>query len=288
MIPGKFNYHRPTTLSEALDILADEEDAKVLAGGQSLIPMMKLRFAEPASLIDLGDISELRGISESNGTLAIGAMTTENDLIASNVLAHKCPLLPAAAHQIADPQVRNLGTVGGDIAHGDPANDHPAVMIAAGAELVLASQQGKRTVAAKDFFHGTYLTELGEQEILVAINVPSFSHATGFGYYKLKRKTGDYATAGASVVLEMRNGTCSSVAIALTNVGPAPIKAVEAEQAVLNTSVTENIIDEAAQKAMDASDPVEDLRGSVEYKRHMAGEMTRRAIRAAVASANGG
>ncbi len=288
MIPGKFEYRRPSSVSEALSILANEEDAKILAGGQSLIPMMKLRFAEPAVLVDLGGLEELQGITEDNGTLIIGAMTTENALIQSELLSRKCPLIQAAARQIADPQVRNLGTVGGDIAHGDPANDHPAVMIAADAEFVITGKNGDRTVAAEKFFHGTYWTELGENEILTSIRVPAFSSTNGFGYSKLKRKTGDYATAGASVVVKMDEGVCVNASIALTNVGPTPIKAEGAEQVLLNTHADGNVVEEAAYKAMEVSDPAEDLRGTIEYKRNMTGEMTRRAVRAAVSTATGG
>ena len=287
MIPNNFNYHRAEDIGGAISMLATLEDAKVLAGGQSLLPLMKLRFAEPANLIDLGSVAELKGIREENGVIHIGAMTTEAELLASRLLAEKCPIIPEAAQQIADPQVRNLGTLGGDIAHGDPANDHPAVMIAVGAEFIVVGPRQERTIAAKDFFRGTYWTELEEDEILKEIRVPVFSANSCFGYSKLKRKTGDYATAGASAVLEMSNGICSKASIALTNVGPAPIHASEVEETLEGNGIDEDILKKAAEQAMNACNPSDDLRGDAEYKAYMAGEMTRRSILAAANQKNG-
>ncbi|WP_028669832.1 FAD binding domain-containing protein [Saccharospirillum impatiens] len=289
MIPGVFDYHAPTTMADAIALLAQYGDeAKVLAGGHSLLPMMKLRFAEPAYLIDLNKINELRGISEANGMVRIGAMTTENQLIASDLLAQKCPLIPEAARLVADPQVRNRGTIGGDIAHGDPGNDHPAVMLAVGASFVLAGPAGERTVAADGFFLGTYWTGLEEGEILKEILVPPVTASTGHGYAKLKRKTGDYATAGAAVQLTLNGDVCDSINIGLTNVGACAIKATEAEDVLRGQVITEALILTAAEKAMAMTDPAEDLRGDVEYKTHMAGEMCRRALRQALARAKGG
>ena len=290
MIPPAFDYHAPKTVGEALTLLGSlGGDAKLLAGGHSLLPMMKLRFAAPAHLIDLNRIPELRGISEDGSTVVIGAMTVENDLIHSPLLQARVPLLAEAAKLIADPQVRNRGTIGGDIAHGDPANDHPALSIALDASFVLEGPDGRRTVKADAFFHGTYVTELADDEILVAIRVPAFAHGTGWAYEKLKRKTGDWATAGAAVVLRLSGGTgspssiVSHARIALTNVAPMALRAVDAEKALIGQPLTDASIDAAAAAAMAAADPAADLRGDVEYKTAMAGQMVQRAIRAAAA-----
>jgi aerobic carbon-monoxide dehydrogenase medium subunit len=286
MIPPAFDYHAPRTVGDAIALLGSlGSDAKLLAGGHSLLPMMKLRFAQPAHLIDLNRIPELRGIGEEGSTIVIGAMTVENDLIASPLLRAKLPLLSEAAKLIADPQVRNRGTIGGDIAHGDPANDHPALAIAIDASFTLQGPKGRREVKADAFFHGTYVTALADDEILVAIRAPAFAAGTGWAYEKLKRKTGDWATAGAAVVLRLSAGTVSHVRIALTNVAPAALRAVAAEQALLGKPLNDATIQAAATAAMAATDPAADLRGDVEYKTAMAGEMLKRAIRAAAARA---
>jgi carbon-monoxide dehydrogenase medium subunit len=247
--------------------------------------MMKLRFAQPAHLIDLNRIDSLRGIREDGATIRIGAMTVENDLITSPALQARVPLLPEAAALIADPQVRNRGTIGGDIAHGDPANDHPALSLALDASFVIAGPNGERTVKADDFFLGLYTTALAEDEILVEIRVPAFTPKTGWGYEKLKRKTGDWATAGAAVVLRLDGGTVSYARIGLTNVGPTALRATDAEAALVGRRLDDASIDAAAAAAMAICDPAEDLRGDREYKTAMAGQMVRRAIRAAAARA---
>lgn len=282
MIPRPFEYHAPPTLPEALALLGEYGDAaKLLAGGHSLLPMMKLRFAQPEHLIDLGGITELKGIREESGALWIGAMTTENELIWSPLLAERCPLLVEGARQIADPQVRYRGTLGGDLSHGDPGNDHPALMIALDAAFLLQGASGERTVAAGDFFVGTYATLLEPDEIMTAIRVPLPSAGTGYCYAKLKRKTGDFATAAAAVILRMQGGSVGHVRIALTNVGQTVIRAVDAEQALLGKPFDAHAVDEAVRLAMAACDPVPDLRGDADYKRAMAGEMTRRALHTA-------
>jgi carbon-monoxide dehydrogenase medium subunit len=284
MIPPAFDYHAPRSVGEALTLLGTlGSDAKLLAGGHSLLPMMKLRFAQPAHLIDLNRIPELRGICEDGDTICIGAMTVENQLIASPVLQARVPLLVEAAKLIADPQVRNRGTIGGDIAHGDPANDHPALSLALDATLVLQGPGGRRSVKADDFYLGTYMTALQDDEILVEIRVPAFAPKTGYSYQKLKRKTGDWATAGAAVVLRLDGGVVSHVRIGLTNVAPMALRAVDAEKALQGSPLTETTIRAAAAAAMKACDPAEDLRGSVDYKRAMTGQMLQRAIRAAAA-----
>jgi carbon-monoxide dehydrogenase medium subunit len=284
MIPPSFDYHCPTSVSEAVSLLSKfGGEAKILAGGHSLLPMMKLRFAEPANLIDINKIPELRGISEEGGVIKIGAMTTENQILFSDLLQKKVPLLPEAAKLIADPQVRNRGTIGGDIAHGDPANDHPAIAMALDATFVLQGPGGQRKVKAVDFFHGTYMTDMAEDEIMVSIEVAPFASKTGYAYHKLKRKTGDWATAAAAVVLKMSANKVSHVAIGLTNVAPTALRATAAEQLMIGHEITSELMDRVAKSVRAICDPAEDLRGDAEYKTAMAGEMTRRAIAAAIA-----
>ncbi len=282
MIPQSFEYYAPASVIEAIGMLTRfGDDAKILAGGHSLLPMMKLRFAQPAALIDLKQIAELRGISDEGGMIRIGAMTTENALIDSALLQQKIPLLAVAAKQIADPQVRNRGTIGGDIAHGDPANDHPAIAMALDATFVLHGPNGERRVQAVDFFLGTYMTDMAADEILTAILIAPFAANTGYAYHKLKRKTGDWATAAAAVVLQMDAGVVSMVRIGLTNVAQTALRAYDAEAALIGKPLNEATLEEVAQIVRGLCDPAEDLRGDAEYKSAMAGEMTKRALRAA-------
>jgi len=284
MIPSGFDYHAPRSVGDAIQLLGTlGGDAKLLAGGHSLLPMMKLRFAQPTHLIDLNRIDALRGIREDGATVVVGAMTVENDLIRSPLLWQKVPLLPEAASQIADPQVRNRGTIGGDIAHGDPANDHPALAIALDAVFVVEGPKGKRQVKAEDFFQGTYVTDMAEDEILVEIRLPAFAPKTGYAYEKLKRKTGDWATAAAAVVLRMDAGKVSHARIALTNLAPTALRASDAESALIGKPLDETSIADASAKAMAICDPAEDLRGDRDYKVAMAGQMLRRAIAKAAA-----
>ena len=282
MIPPAFEYHAPRSIGEALSLLSSlGEDAKLLAGGHSLLPMMKLRFAQPSALIDINRIPELRGIREEGGRIRIGAMTSENELIASKLLQDKLPLLAEAALLIADPQVRNRGTIGGDIAHGDPGNDHPAIAMALDATFVLQGPKGERQVNAVDFFHGTYMTALAENEILTAILVTPFAPGTGSCYQKLKRKTGDWATAGAAVVLRMAGGVVTHASIGLTNVAPTALRARDAEAALIGKALTDATLDAVVKAVRGICEPAEDLRGDAEYKSAMAGEMAKRAIRTA-------
>ena len=220
MIPREFEYHAPKTVPDALGLLDRfGDEAKLLAGGHSLLPMMKMRFAQPGHLIDLGRIGQLKGIREDAGTLRIGAMTTENELIWSKLLQDKCPLLVEGARLISDPQVRYKGTLGGDISHGDPGNDHPALMLVLGASFVLTSSSGERVVPADGFFVGSFATLLKPGEIMTEIRIPVPAPGTGYCYAKLKRKVGDFATAASAVTLRMKGETVQDVAIALTNVG---------------------------------------------------------------------
>ena len=279
MIPRPFDYHVPRSVPEAVALLDQFGDtAKLLAGGHSLLPMMKLRFAEPDHLIDLGKLAELKGVREVGDEIRIGAMTTENELIWSALLQSRCPLIVEGARQISDPQVRYRGTLGGDISHGDPGNDHPALMIALDASFVLASAQGERVLPADGFFIGTYMTQLEPGEIMTEVRIPLPPAGTGYCYAKLKRKTGDFATAAAAVTLRMDGATVADVRIALTNVADTAIRATAAEQSLQGKPFDEQAVSEAARLAMSICTPVADLRGDAEYKTAMAGEMTRRAL----------
>ncbi len=282
MIPREFEYHAPKSVHDALGLLAQlGDEAKLLAGGHSLLPMMKMRFAQPGHLIDLGRIAELKGIREENGTIRVGAMTTENELIWSKLLQAKCPLLVEGARLISDPQVRYKGTIGGDISHGDPGNDHPALMLALGASFVLRSAAGERVVPADGFFVGTYDTLMKPDEIMTEIRIPVPAPGTGYCYAKLKRKVGDFATAAAAVTLRISGGAVQDVAIALTNVGPTPLKARAAEDSLRGKPLSDASIVAAAALAMKICDPAADQRGDAEYKTAMAGEMTQRALHTA-------
>ena len=282
MIPREFEYHAPRSVPDALGLLRQYGDeAKLLAGGHSLLPMMKMRFAQPGHLIDLGRIPELKGIREDGGAIRIGAMTTENELIWSKLLQDRCPLLVEGARLISDPQVRYKGTIGGDIAHGDPGNDHPALMLALGSSFVLRSAAGERVVPADGFFVGIYDTLMKSDEIMTEIRIPVPAPGTGYCYAKLKRKVGDFATAAAAVTLRMDGDAVRDVAIALTNVGPTPLKARAAEDSLRGKALTDATMALAAELAMSICDPAADQRGDVAYKTAMAGEMTQRALRTA-------
>ena len=294
MIPGSFDYHAPATLDEAIKLLGElGEDAKILAGGHSLIPMMKLRLAEPTNLIDINGLTDLNYIKEENGYLCIGAMTREVELEKSDLVAEKYPILKDTSEVIADPLVRNMATVGGNIAHGDPANDHPATMVALGAEVVINGPGGilggrERKIAIDDFFKGPLMTALEQNEILTELRIPVNGGKSGAAYKKLERKVGDYAIAGAAAALQFDGDYCSSAGIALTNVGPTPIRATEAQNALIGTSVSSDDIDKAAELAAAASQPVGDHRGSEEYKRAVVKVLTARAVQTAKDRAEGG
>ena len=288
MIPGEFEYHRPSAVDEAVALLAEfGDDAKVLAGGHSLIPLMKLRLATPAHLIDVTRIDGLKGIREADGEIRIGAMTTESELIASELLWRACPLIPEAAKLIADPQVRNRGTVGGNVVHGDPGNDQPAIMLALGASLVLRGPDGERVVPVDGFYLGIFTTDFRPNELLTEIRVPIPPAGTGHSYQKQKRKVGDFATAAAAALITLDGGTCVRAAITLTNAAPTALRVAEAEALLTGKTIDDGLIDQAGALASAASDPAEDLRGTVAYKKHLAGEMTKRAIRQALGRAGG-
>lgn len=287
MIARPFEYHAPANLPDALSLLNRYGDeAKLLAGGHSLLPMMKLRFAAPGHLIDLGKIGELKGIQQVGNEIRIGSMTTENELIWSKLLAEKLPLLVEGARLISDPQVRYKGTIGGDISHGDPGNDHPALMLALDAAFVLRGSKGERVVPADGYFMGLYATGIEPGEIMTQIRIPIPAAGTGWCYAKLKRKTGDFAAAAAAVLLRLKGGGVEDARIALTNVGPTPLKARAAEEYLRGKPLNDAAIAQAARLAMSICEPSEDQRGDAEYKTAMAGEMTRRALRTALSRAS--
>jgi aerobic carbon-monoxide dehydrogenase medium subunit len=289
MIPAAFEYHAPTSLGEATALLARlGEDAKVLSGGQSLIPLMKLRLASPPHVVDINGIPDLAGIREADGVLRIGALTRESDLEASELVRTRYPLLHETTKVIADPIVRNLATVGGNLAHADPANDHPATMLALGAEVVATGPRGERRIPIASFFTGPFATALDPGEILVEIRVPVPTPRSGGAYVKMERKVGDFATAAVAVQLTLSgSGTCEQVGIGLTNVGLTPIRATAAESALKGKRPDDAAIAAAAKLAAAAAQPTEDLRGSVEYKRDLVRVLTARALRRALQRAEG-
>jgi aerobic carbon-monoxide dehydrogenase medium subunit len=284
MIPAAFDYHAPSTIGEATSLLAKlGEDAKVLSGGQSLIPLMKLRLANPAHLVDINGIPGLAYIREADGFLRIGGLTRESELEDSELIRSRYPLLHDTSKVIADPVVRNLATVGGNLAHGDPANDHPATMLALGAEIVAVGVKGERRLPIASFFTGPFETGLKPDEILVEIRVPTPPARSGGAYLKLERKVGDFATAAVAAQLTLgAGGACEQVGIGLTNVGLTPIKATKAEAALKGKAPDEAPIKRAADLAAEASEPVADLRGSVEYKKDLVRVLTARVLRAAL------
>ena len=317
MIPPQFDYHAPGSIEEALGLLGSLDDAKVMSGGQSLLPMLKLRLATPANIVDIGRIPGLDSIGEEGGYLRIGALVTETALEENATVAARYPILLDTAKVIADPLVRNRATICGNVAHGDPANDHPATMLALRAQMVATGPDGERTIGVDDFFHGLFMTALAEGEILTEIRIPAPGGGGGGGadgahhggaYLKLERKVGDYAVAGVAVQLALGDdGKVTQAGVGLTNLGMAPIRASAAEEVLTGARLVERgglrgafskvrdaitrapdadeVIAAAAQAAADATDPVADRRGSVEYKRNMARVLTGRAIRKALTRA---
>ena len=283
MIPPAFEYLRPKTVPEAIAMLQQHgDDAKILSGGQSLIPMMKFRLARPSHLIDINRIPGLAYIKEDGGFLKIGGLTREADLEASPLL-RKYPILLDTAKVIADPQVRNLATVGGNLAHGDPANDHPATMIALGAQVVATGAKGERVIPIDDFFVSLFETSLQKGEILTEIRIPSPPAHSGGAYLKLERKVGDFATAAVAVQLTLDgSGAVQKIGIGLTNVGPTPLRAKKGEAALQGKKPEAATIAQAAQAASEDAQPSSDLRGPAEYKKGLIKELTKRAIARAV------
>lgn len=279
MIPGSFEYHRPESVDGAVALLNEHGDeARLLAGGHSLIPMMKLRMAVPSHIVDLQAIDSLHGISEEGGELVIGALTTQHEVLTSDLLAAKCPIIPEAAALIADPQVRYCGTIGGNVANGDPGNDMPAIMQALGARFRAVGPNGSRDIAARDYYEAAYFTELEENEVLTQIRIPTPAEGHGSAYEKQKRKIGDYATAAAAVILTVEGGRCTTASIALTNVAATPLYAEAAAGALVGTDLGGGAVDAAVRLAEEITEPTSDGRGPADFRTHVAGIMVRRAI----------
>ncbi len=268
MFPSSFDYAAPESLDEVLTLLAEHQDgAKVLAGGQSLIPLMKLRFAAPALIVDINRVPGLDGVEENGSHLRIGALARNSQLERNELLKRRYPAMAAAAPLISDPIVRNLGTLGGSLAHADPAGDWGSVMLALGAEVVARSSSGERVIPIADFLQDTFTTTLEPNELLTEIRVPGPSESAGGAYLKLERKVGDFATVGTAVHLDLDDGTIGRAGIALTAVGATNIKAVSAENALAGAEPTQEVFEEAAQLAADEAEPFDDVRGSADYKR---------------------
>ncbi len=286
MIPGTFEFHRPTTVTDAVKLLSTlGDEARPLAGGHSLVPMMKLRLAAPEHLVDLHGIGTLRGIRHEDDEIVIGAMTTQHDLVNSAEIAAYLPIIRETALLIADPQVRYFGTLGGNVANGDPGNDMPALMQTLGARYRLEGLSGQREVAAVDFYQGAYFTALEAGELLTEIVIPQPAAGHGYAYEKLKRKVGDYATAAAAVVLTMAGGKVESCRIGLTNLSDTPLLAEDAAAAVIGTALDDATLEKAAELARAIMQPASDGRGPAEYRKHVGGIMVVRALKRAAATA---
>ena len=281
MIPAAFNYHRPDTIEGAVKLINEfGDEARVVAGGHSLIPMMKLRMTGLSHLVDLQGIGGLKGISVDGDTITIGAMTTQHELIVHKQLSSRAPIIAEAALQIADPQVRYVGTIGGNVANGDPGNDMPGLMQCLDAIYSLQGPSGQRSVPARTFYEAAYFTEREEDEILTSISIQATGG--GYAYEKQKRKIGDYATAAAGVLIEKDGDKCSAASIALTNLADTPIYCEAAVAALVGTALDPGDVGAAVKAAVDASDPSEDNRGPIEFKKHIAGVVIRCAIERAI------
>jgi carbon-monoxide dehydrogenase medium subunit len=288
VIPSSFAYHRPTSVKEAVSLLAQwGDDGRALAGGHSLIPMMKLRLATPAHLVDLAGISELEGVRADGSDVVIGAMVTQHELVAAELLTAKVPLLRETSLQVADPQVRYVGTIGGNVANGDPGNDMPAVMMCLGASYHVMGQGGERRIAARDFYQGAYFTALETGNVLTAVRIPVPPAGHGYAYEKLKRKIGDYATAAAAVVLTMAGGKVETCSIGLTNVAETPLWAEEAANILVGSTLDAATVKKAVAAAEAITAPAADARGPAHYRTKMAGVMLTRALARASSRARG-
>ncbi|PSJ64264.1 FAD binding domain-containing protein [Pseudaminobacter soli (ex Li et al. 2025)] len=286
MIPGPFEYHRPTTIADAVKLLCDfGDDARPLAGGHSLIPMMKLRLATPSHLIDLQALEALKGIRREAESIVIGPMTTQHELLSSQIISKSLPILHEAALVIADPQVRYRGTIGGNIANGDPGNDMPALMMTLDATYRLVGTDETREVSVRDYYQGAYFTALEPGEIMTAITIPVPPVGHGYAYEKLKRKIGDYATAAAAVILTMSDGKVATCSIGLTNLSETALLAEDAAQLVIGTALDDATLKKASAAAEAIMSPAADGRGPVEYRKHVGGVMVARALKRAASVA---
>ncbi len=288
MIPAEFAYVAPKTIPEAVALLSSHHEAKILSGGQSLIPIMKFRFATPPLIVDINRIEGLDYIREPNGWLLIGALAREADLEDSQLVRDKYPLLHDTSRSIADPLVRNMATIAGNLAHADPANDHPATMTAYRAQFVATGPKGNRTIAVDDFFKGAFHTALASDEILTEVQIPMPAPRSGGAYMKLERKVGDFATAGVAVQLNLdTSGKVQQIGIGLTNVAHKVLRASRSEQALRGQMPNEQLIAQAGQYAQEDCQPGDDLRGPAEYKRNVTRVLTMRAIGKALERARG-
>ncbi len=275
MIPASFEYELAESVDHAVDLLGSREDAKLLAGGHSLIPLMKLRFARPGTLVDIGRLAELTYVRDAGDSLAIGALTRHHDLQRDELLHRHCEILSFTAGLVGDPQVRHRGTIGGSVAHGDPASDLPTVLLALDAELAITGPEGERTVPAAEFFRGLFETALGPQDVLTEIRVPKLEGA-GWSYVKFHRRAQDWATVGVAAI---GNG---GLRVALTNMGPTPLRASAVEDALAAGEDGAA----ASERAADGTSPPSDTNGSAEYRRHLVKVLVRRALEDAAARKN--
>jgi len=281
MYPAEFRYHRASSVEEALDLLDRNPGAKFLAGGHSLIPMMKLRLAQPEVLIDIGRLDELAGVSANGDSLSIGSLTTHSEIASSPELRKHCPILAEAASKIADPQVRNKGTIGGNLAHADPASDLPAVLVALGAKIHLRSRGGSRSVDASDFFVDLLTTSLAENEIMTAVEVPKLGGGTGSTYLKVEHPASGYAVCGAAAVVTVEGGTWTSASLAFNGVTATPLAALEVVEALIGSDATDQAIDRAVESRLSVPDPMSDLYASGEYRAALAAAYGKRALKSA-------
>jgi carbon-monoxide dehydrogenase medium subunit len=279
MIPATFDYEVAESVDHAIDLLG-RDDAKLLAGGHSLLPLMKLRFARPSLLVDIGRLDDLAYVRDAGDRLAIGALTRHRDVATDALLQEHCPIVPHTAGQIGDPQVRHRGTIGGSVAHGDPASDLPTVLLALDAELAVQGPGGERTVPASEFFTGTFETALGPQDVLREIRVPKLGDAAAWSYVKFTRRAQDWATVGVAVVGSRQNGGLSSAAVALTSMGPTPLRAGAVEEALAGGG---SDFAAAAEAAAEGTSPTDDTQASAEFRRALARVLVRRALEEAVA-----
>jgi carbon-monoxide dehydrogenase medium subunit len=286
MFPAAFDYEAPSTLTEALSILKQRgDDAKVMAGGQSLIPLLKLRFAQPQLIVDIGRIPGLADIKRDDGHVRIGALARHVDIERSRELAKLLPLMVEAVHWIADPLVRNRGTLVGSVCHADPSGDWGSIMLALNAELVAQSNKGERVIPIDGFFQGPFTTTLRPDEIVTAIRIPVPSGSAGGSYHKLERRVGDFATVAVSVQVELDGRKVKKAGIGLTSVGATNLKAKQAEQALIGHELNDQVIAEAAKLAADAAEPKDDIRGSAAYKKDVVRVFVQRGLKAALARA---
>ena len=284
MIPSKFTYHKASSLKDAIALSQKHgEEAKYMSGGHSLLPMMKLRFATPEHIIDISKIDGLSYIKEDGDYLKIGALTTQSEMEYSSIIKEKYPIMSDAIKLTADPSVRNVGTIGGNIAHGDAANDQPALMLAMRATVVAEGVDGQKSIPIDDFFHGFYMTALEPSDVLVEIQVPKSKKGNGGAYHKVERKVGDYATAGVAVHVEIDDsGLCQQIGIGLTNVSAVPMRLERGEELLRGKKITEDLIAQVGIVASEDCEPTSDLRGSEAYKRSIVNTITQRMIRLAI------